>query len=69
MKKAIGYKSISNVCGIAVYEVNDEMAVAAFVQMDKADAPRRHKIYYNKDGNAYFNLHGCRHYLKDFMRV
>lgn len=69
MKEAIGYKSISNVFGVAVYEVNDEMAVAAFVQMDKADAPRRHKIYYNKDGNAYFYLRGCRHYLKDFMRV
>ena len=69
MRKALGYKSISNVFGVAVYEVNDEMAVAAFVQMDKADAPRRHKIYYNKDGNAYFYLRGCRHYLKDFMRV
>lgn len=67
--EAIGYKSISNVFGVAVYEVNDEMVVAAFVQMDKADAPRRHKIYYNKDGNAYFNLHGCRHCLRDFMRV
>lgn len=67
--EAIGYKSISNVFGVAVYEVNDEMAVAAFVQMDKADAPRRHKIYYNKDGNAYFNLHGCHHYLKDFMHT
>ena len=67
--EAIGYKSINNAFGVAVYEVNDEMAVAAFVQMDKADAPRRHKIYYNKDGNAYFYLRGCRHYLKDFMRV
>lgn len=67
--EVIGYKSISNVFGVAVYEVNDEIAVAAFVQMDKADAPRRHKIYYNKDGNAYFNLHGCCHYLKDFMRI
>lgn len=67
--EAIGYKSISNGFGVAVYEVNDEMAVAAFVQMDKADAPRRHKIYYNKNEGAYFYLHGCRHYLKDFMRV
>lgn len=69
MREAICYKSISNVFGVAVYEVNDEMVVAAFVQMDKADAPRRHKIYYNKNGDAYFYLRGCRHYLKDFMRV
>ena len=41
--EAIGYKSLSNVFGVAVYEVNDEMAVAAFVQMNKADAPRRAK--------------------------
>lgn len=69
MKKALGYKSISNVFGVAVYEMNDETVVAAFVQMDRVDKPRRHKVYYNKDGNAYFYLRGCRHYLKDFMRV
>lgn len=69
MRVVIGYKAISKVFGVAIYEVNDETVVAAFIQMYKADAPRRHKIYYDKDENAYFNLHGCRHYLKDFMRV
>ena len=69
MKKALGYKSISNVFGVAVYEMNDETVAAAFVQMDRVDKPRRYKVYYNKDGNAYFYLRGCRHYLKDFMRV
>ena len=33
------------------------------------ETPRKHKIYYNTSGKAYFKKHGQRFYLDDFIRV
>lgn len=66
---AIAYQTISNCFGVAIYDVNDEEVVAAFVTADKTEKPRRHKLYFNKNGEPFFNLHCVRYYLKNFLRV
>ena len=67
--KAIAVCSVSNTMGIELYEYNGEVALAAAVNMDKADRPRVYKVNYTTAGRPYIRMMGGRQYLDDFMRV
>ena len=67
--KVIAVYSISNVFGIALYEYNGEIALAAAYNSDSIDTPRTHKVYYNHRGRGYIRMMGGRQYLDEFVRV
>lgn len=64
MRKVIASYTLSNVGGIAIYDINDEQVVAGY----NNEKPRKYKVYNNTKG-FYFNWGKRRVYLNECMRV
>lgn len=62
---------ISNCIALHIIELNEEdetLKVAFSVDGELKKASRSLKIYYNFNGNLYFNYKGKRYYLNEFIR-
>ena len=67
MEKVIASLGLSNTHGLAIWDINDYDVVASMVSSDYG-TKRKYKLYYNTKG-VYFNYHGRRYYLDEFMKV
>lgn len=58
--------------GLAIYDVQydvDDYCLAAWDLQGEPSAMRKHKIYRDPDGRAYFIKGRQRHYLDEFIRT
>lgn len=67
--KAIAVHEVTNTMGIALYECNGEIALVGLFNMDEADRPRVHKVYWTMGGRPFIRVLGSRYYIDEFMRV
>ena len=67
----IAIEAITPFVVIALYAIDDnrDKVLANYISEETHFKPREYNIYYNADGDAYFNFYGRRHYIKNFMRV
>lgn len=63
-KKIIASYPLTNVAGIAIYEVNEDYVIAGL----NNDKPRRYKVYGNTKG-FFFNWGRIRIYLHECLKV
>lgn len=70
-KEPVGYKTMSNVSAILVFDILygiDDYVVACWDhQTEKPVKPK--KLYTTSDGRSYFKLRGRRFHLDEIMRV
>ena len=64
MDKMIASKGLTNNHGLLVWDINDEQITVSLNYGTK----RKYKIYSTNKG-FYFNYHGSRFYIHEFIRV
>lgn len=64
----IGVCPLCNFGGLAILEIEDETAVAAFHFGDGYQQIRRHKICYSKAGRAFIHKGYRRYYFDEIVR-
>lgn len=71
MKKPIAIQGLTNVFSIAVLAIDEleDKITSCFYDMDKQDSVRTTKLFYDINGNAYFNRYRVKYFLSDFLRV
>lgn len=57
-------KTLSNVAGVALYDVNDEAALVGFNSGKPVNCP----VQYDENGEPYIEFYG-KHYLNEFCKV
>lgn len=65
----IAIYGISNTMSIHLYEYNGEIVLAAPSIDGEPRKPRVYKVYYTRNGRAYFHIGRPRYYLDEFIRV
>lgn len=65
----VGVYVLCNFGGLAILELDDEKAVAAFDFGDGYKQIRRHNIYYTFTGRAYIRKQRQRYYFDQIMRT
>lgn len=71
MKKPIAVKTLTNIFSIAVLAIDEpeDKITSCFYDMDKQKNTRTTKIFYDANGEPYFNRYKIKYYLHDFLRV
>lgn len=71
MKKPIAVKTLTNIFSIAILAIDDreDKITSCFYNMDKQEGTRTTKIFYDANGEPYFNRYKIKYYLHDFLRV
>lgn len=71
MKNPIAVKTLCNTGSIAILAINEEeeKITSCFYNMDRQEDTRTTKIFYDVDGEPYFNRYKIKYYLHDFLRV
>lgn len=71
MKQPIAAKALTNCFSIAILAIDEwgEKITSCFYNMDKQESTRTTKIFYNANGEPYFNRYKIKYYLHDFLRV
>ena len=65
----IGLYTLCNYGGLAILDMSDDVAIAAFNWGEGYEEIRRHKIHYTYTGRAYIRKRGRRYYFDQIMRV
>lgn len=71
----IAIKSLMYGYGIVIYDINDNYVISAAYETIGAENRfsnekiTRNKIYYDSNGDPYFNKYRQKHYLRDFIKV
>lgn len=71
MKNPIAVKSLCNIGGIAILAIDEreDKITSCFYNMDKQEDTRTTKIFWDANGEPYFNRYKVKYYLHDFLRV
>jgi hypothetical protein len=65
----IGIYTLCNFGGLAILDMDDEKATAAFNFGDGYTQIRRHTIYYTFTGRAYIRKNGRRYYFDQIIKT
>lgn len=65
----IGIYTLCNFGGLAILDMDDEKATAAYNFGDGYKQIRRHTIYYTFTGRAYIRKNGRRYYFDQIIRT
>lgn len=65
----VGVYTMNNFGGLAILDMDDEKATAAYHFRDGFKQIRRHTIYYTFTGRAYIRKNGQRYYFDQIIRT
>ena len=65
----IGVYTLCNFGGLAILDIDDEKATAAYNFGDGYKQIRRHNIYYTYTGRAYIRKNGRRYYFDQIIKT
>ena len=65
----IGIYTLCNFGGLAILDIDDDKATAAYNFGDGYKQIRRHTIYYTYTGRAYIRKNGTRYYFDQIIRT
>lgn len=65
----VGVYTLNNFGGLAILDIDDETATAAYHFGEEYKQIRRHKIYYTYTGRAYIRKSGTRFYFDQILRT
>lgn len=65
----VGVYVVNNFGGLAILDIDDEKATAAYHFGDEYKQIRRHTIYYTYTGRAYIRKNGRRYYFDQIIRT
>lgn len=65
----VGVQTLCNFGGLAILELDNEKAIAAYNFGNGYEQIRRHNIYYTFTGRAYIRKNGRRYYFDQTMRT
>lgn len=71
MKKPIAVQVLTNCFSVAILAIDEteDKITSCFYNMDKQDSVRTTNIFYDANGNPYFNRYKRKYFLSDFLRV
>lgn len=71
MKNPIAVKTLCNTGSIAILAIDnvEDKITSCFYNMDKQEDTRTTKIFWDANGEPYFNRYKVKYYLHDFLRV
>lgn len=71
MKNPITVKTLCNTGNIAILAIDnvEDKITSCFYNMDKQEDTRTTKIFWDANGEPYFNRYKVKYYLHDFLRV
>lgn len=64
---AIYFESVFS--GYAIYDINEDFAIAGYFHNNHEDKPHRHKIYWTAAGTPFIKFNGRRYSLDLFQRT
>lgn len=71
MKEPIAIQVLTNCFSIAILAIDEteDKITSCFYNMDKQDSVRTTNIFWDANGNPYFNRYRRKYFLSDFLRV
>ena len=71
MKEPIAVQGLTNCFSIAILAIDEQedKITSCFYCMDKESSVRTTNIFWDANGNAYFNRYRKKYFLRDFLRV
>lgn len=71
MKEPIAVQVLTNCFSIAILAIDEQedKITSCFYNMDKQDSVRTTNIFWDANGNAYFNRYRRKYFLSNFLRV